>query len=137
MTTSARSSVGVEEGSGVRLFPHPAVALEGVAPMDSGMTFTKRDVSHTDFWDELCAQGRIGDLPPPDFVHTNPLCRGVCPYRLAFQKKHRIYGVEKHPAMSRKCKVRSMLGAALCPNPKRTSMGEPFAVEDRGAYATG
>ena len=51
--------------------------LPGADPAPSSMEFERRDVIDEALWDELERTGKIGDRPPPDYIHVSPPCRGA------------------------------------------------------------
>ena len=50
--------------------------VRGGETLPSGLTFHQFDIADEAFWAELTQRGRIRELPPPDFIHASPPCRG-------------------------------------------------------------
>ena len=50
--------------------------VRGGETLPSGLIFHQFDIADEAFWAELTQRGRIGELPPPDFIHASPPCRG-------------------------------------------------------------
>ena len=59
-----------------RRYENDSSRVPGASDMCSGMKFALRDVMDEGFWQELRQRGKVGDFPPPDFIHVSPPCRG-------------------------------------------------------------